>query len=611
MTFTRLKYRSGLNYPGAGLLPALPREDIAAAGDSWLVSFRKPKGRDADRIISRFSAVTRIAPPAGTTAVTLHSLETDSSLAPLIFWDVAHALPVGASIAVIEPAPGARYFDREYFRDGLVLESTSGKARRYRKTASLAAEAGDLDEWTFGIPAGPEDATLLNVCVARILELDIPRKEILLCGRPAANFKYWDYVRIVGEDITAPPVQICKKKNRLASEATFDNLCIIHDRVFLPSNFGAMVRRFGNAFSLTAVQSMYFDDRFNFACRRYSDTGVGLRLASHITEGLARGIDAATSRYAAATLINIESTGFVFANAHRSGPSTYPTGSLYLCKKKVWAQIPQDERLMWTEFEDIEQGERAAGRGIPSRVNPHGLTQSMISRPILSWLGAAQCERRTGSVRTYRTIFEIMPWISRKPLLRKTLEQASLDYAKFMRDWGVASDGTMEPITSAAMSTKRRLRWIAQVVHAVRLPLQRDRLLAFLKDFEKLVISEQVPYEWHQSVANAFVDGGERGIPTLLTSCNELFNHAAQRPKGRIFAKTLEDYLPGSPAGVALGSACSALFLMWNNDNFLALPSGFWWKFRAILGTTPFLRYARDSVPARGEIISRSGATPC
>ena len=32
---------------------------------------------------------------------------------------------------------------------------------------------------------------------ARILELDVPRKEILLCGRPASNFKYWDQVRIV------------------------------------------------------------------------------------------------------------------------------------------------------------------------------------------------------------------------------------------------------------------------------------------------------------------------------------------------------------------------------------------------------------------------------
>jgi hypothetical protein len=611
MTFTRLKYRSKLGYPSANLLPALSDADLQAARNTWLVSFRKPLHGDADRIVPKVSATVRVAPPPGTSDVTLHALEADSPLAPLIFWDIAHALPVGATITVVEPSPGARYFDRDYFRDALALESKTPTVQRYRKVARLDAESGSLDEWTFGIPTGPEDATLLNACVARILELDIPRKEIVLCGRPGANFKYWDYVRIVGEDITAPPVQICKKKNRIASEATFENLCIIHDRVFLPHNFGEMVRKFGNAYSLTAVQSMYFDDRFNFAARRYSDTGVGLRLSSHITEGLARSDAVETSRYSTATLANIESTGFVFANAHRSSPSTYPTGSLYLCKKKVWMRAPQDERLMWTEFEDIEQGERAAALGIPSRVNPHAITQSMISRPILNWLGAAICEKPSGGVRTHRTLFDAMPWIPRKPLLKKTLEQAAVDYAKFMSTWGVAPDANIEPISSATVSTKRRLRWMVQVVHAVRLPLRRDRLLAFLKDFEKLVVSEQVPYGWHVNVANEFAHGGQRGIPFLLSTCQEVFNHASQRPKGRIFAKTLEDYLPSSPAAVLFGSLVSAFFLARRNNDFLVLPAGYWWKVRAILGSTPFVRYARTHVAPRGEIISKTKAVTC
>lgn len=112
---------------------------------------------------------------------------------------------------------------------------------------------------TLAIPTGPEDATLLNACVARILELDVPRKEIpRRLDLAEYLFKYWDQVRIVGEGI-APPVQICKKKNRLCTgSASYANLCIIHDRVFLPSNFREMVHRFGNAFPLTALQSIYF-----------------------------------------------------------------------------------------------------------------------------------------------------------------------------------------------------------------------------------------------------------------------------------------------------------------------------------------------------------------
>jgi hypothetical protein len=75
------------------------------------------------------------------------------------------------------------------------------------------------------IPTGPEDATLLNVAVKRILELNIQEKEILLCGRPGENFKYWDHVRIVGEDISAPPSKF-HEKEPTCSRGTYENLCM-------------------------------------------------------------------------------------------------------------------------------------------------------------------------------------------------------------------------------------------------------------------------------------------------------------------------------------------------------------------------------------------------
>lgn len=608
MQITRLKYRRGLGYPGPSLLPKLTDaaiRDVSLA--DWAITFREREAGSADHVIKKVSAITRIRPPQNARKVALYGLESDSPIAPIILWDVAHFLPVGATIAVYEDKPRDLYYDREYFRGGLEREAARDGVVTYRKAAKLRAESGNLDEWTFGIPTGPEDATLLNACVARILELDIPHKEIILCGRPGPNFKYWEYVRIVGEDITAPPVQICKKKNRIAEEATFENLCIIHDRVFLPSNFGDVVRGFGDAFPLTALQSLYFDDRHNFAVRRYSDAGVGLRLQSHLTEGLSRGDSLQSSRYAPSVLTKIENTGFIFANAHRYSPTTYPTGSLYLCKKSVWSLIPQDENLMWTEFEDIEQGERAARLGIPSRINPLGVTQSMISRPILAWLGAAICEKPAGGDKSYRSIFELMTWIPRKPLIKKTIKQAIVDHARFMANWGIEQDPTIEPTTSAAMTTKRRLRWMIQVVHAARIPLKRERIVAFLKDFEKLVVSEQVPYGWHQNTADAFSKGGANGVTLMIGSCNELFNHAAQRPKGKVFARELTDYFPTSLASVAIGSFFSALFLLRYNNRFTTLPGGFIPKIKAIIASTPFARYATDRATPVGEIVSRCG----
>lgn len=607
MTLTQLKYRRGLGYPGPAMLPKIPEQTHEALrGAQWGVSFRRLEAGRPAAVQRKVSAITRIRPPDGATRVALWGIESDSPIAPIILWDVAHFLPVGAEIAVYEDKAKDLFYDRSYFQGALERQPTKEGVVIFRKAAKLRAEAGCLDEWTFGIPTGPDDATLLNACVARILELDIPRKEIILCGRPGENFKYWDYVRIIGEDITAPPVQICKKKNRIAQEATFENLCIIHDRVFLPSNFGEIVRGFGDFFPLTALQSLYFDDRHNFSIRRYSDAGVGLRLQSHLTEGVARG-NVEASRYAPSVLTKIENTGFIFANAHRYSSTTYPTGSLYLCKKPVWELVPQDERLMWTEFEDIEQGERAARLGIPSRINPLGVTQSMISRPILAWLGAAVCEKPAGGERSYRSIFELMTWIPRKPLIKKTVKHAIADHVKFMSRWGIEADPTIEPATSAAMTTKRRLRWMAQVVHAARIPLKREKIKAFLSDFEKLVVSEQVPYGWHQTTTDAFSKGGANGVTLMIGSCNEIFNHAAQRPRGGIYAKSLKDYFPSSLASVAIGSLFSAWFLMRKNNKFATLPNGFIPKIKAIFASTPFARYATDHVTPMGEIISQNG----
>ncbi len=62
--------------------------------------------------------------------------------------------------------------------------------------------------------------------------------------------------------------------------------------------------------------------------------------------------------------------------------ASYPTGSLYICRKDVWNACPLDESLHWVEYEDIEHALRAS-RGYSNRVNPFGITQSVTSRALL------------------------------------------------------------------------------------------------------------------------------------------------------------------------------------------------------------------------------------
>ena len=64
--------------------------------------------------------------------------------------------------------------------------------------------------------------------------------------------------------------------------------------------------------------------------------------------------------------------------------NAYLMGSLYIFKKSLWGFVPQNEKLFWAEFEDLEQGFYAYNSGIPSRINPYAYTQTLFARVLLT-----------------------------------------------------------------------------------------------------------------------------------------------------------------------------------------------------------------------------------
>lgn len=592
MALIQLRHDKRLGYAAGGrqALPALPDAWSGNATQATVISFRPPAHGRAHRVVRGVHACRRWTDvPAGD--LVLYGLETDSPLAPLILWDLAHAAAVGSRLVVRGESLRPTYLERSYFATGLVLEGSDDDQLVFRKTAALPAERdAGLDRWSFCIPVGPEDATILNAVVRRILELDVPTKEILLCGRPGANFRYFDRVRIVGEDITAPPVQICAKKNRLALEAQYENLCILHDRVFLPLDFHRAVTRFGDHFPLTTFQSLYFDDRFNAVPRRYSDFNVAPRVSAQPTRSLMRDNDPARlSQFAPATLAVTEEQGFYYANPLRHSRHAYATGSLYLCKRAVWLHCPQDETLYWTEFEDIEQGFRADTGGVPSRVNPHGLYQSVIARPLLSISGAVHYETMRGTPKVYRAPLEPLQ-IPRKPLLKMTQEHGQRLLARFAGTH-TAAHVTPHAPANAVLSTRLRARALLHSVHRARVPIQRKAIDRLLTDFEKQVVFDQCPYAWRESMTHLFLQQGGQAVAALVRDNPLLLNQFSQRPKGQVFAAGLKDYFPRRGLGTWLGSCLSALVLTWKNRHLMYLPGHVVSRFRAIWNSTPFEDY--------------------
>lgn len=414
-----------------------------------------------------------------------------------IIWDLAHHLQVGKKIFVIEMNEYDCVLDSDYYSNAFKLIEKNSNFRVYEKTESLAIEKNlGLSSWTFGIPVGPEEPTVLNCCVSRILELGIDDFEIILCGRPHDDFKYFDKVKIVGEDITAPPVHITRKKNEIVKNATKDNLCILHDRLFLPKDFIKAINRYGDMFAFVGFQSFYFADYNNLIPRRYSDFNV-LNDTFNIIQ-FDKQIQKDNLSY------EFVRNGCSYQHCLRADfGRQYLTGSLYICKRALWEYCPQDEDYYWEEFEDVEFGVRASYKGIPCSINPYAFTQSINARSTLHFFGSITTKTILGANKAVRSFSEIIPFLRRKPIFRITQEIAKIKIIQFSRKYNV-DNNIVHIINSTYLNGNNRYRLIFEVV--MKSKIENWNIDGYVNDFFTMLLHEDINVSFKKKIANACRD---------------------------------------------------------------------------------------------------------
>lgn len=146
--------------------------------------------------------------------VALVNVQNDSAFYAHMLWDITHQMPAGGKLYIREKIRCETLLERGYYREAFTESPVSVSGFRvYQKNSPLAASRDKgLTQWSFCIPVGPEEPTFINACVERILQLDIAEKEIILCGTPHPDFRFFEQVKIVGQDIPAPPVHITRKR---------------------------------------------------------------------------------------------------------------------------------------------------------------------------------------------------------------------------------------------------------------------------------------------------------------------------------------------------------------------------------------------------------------
>jgi hypothetical protein len=577
---SRLGVSSGQSGP-------VPLEWSPPQPDATVLSFRPFHGRPHGDFIPAITATTRLLRDFGPHVCT-YALEADSALAPLLLWDIAHALPEGGTVTVAADAQPA-YLARAYYRDGLTAEASGPNWTTFRKTAPLPAERDrGLTRWTFGIPTGPGDATGLNAVVKRILELGVPEFEILLCGRPGKNFRYFDRVTVVGEDIVGTPVPIAAKKNRLAESAKYENLCVIHDRVFLPRDFYAAVTQFGDLFPFTCFQSLWFDDPYNLIGKRYSDYARLLNPAPVLSGLGPAGSDRA---FRPGLITEVERGGFISANPLRYNQGNYCTGSLYMAKRAVWLACPQDGRLGWQQCEDVEHGLRGNAMGVPHRVNPFAFTQSLFARPQMPCRELLY-ETNTGALTKSVNVFEEVR-MRRKPLARVSVAGAHEKLHAFLAKWVPRhyQDVFAAEISRPAADADAWGRQVAVAVYGAAVDFGEENVLEFLRDYESHLVYDTFSMWTRRYLLEHFACFGSLAKDALVERGGVLGNMILYRARGNLFYESMAEYFPERTRSLDWGTWLSARRMARHDGTIIHHPGGRPGFLAGIENSTPYREY--------------------
>ena len=583
MNFIRLVHHKKLKYPAKKQWIPIPRADWErfAGTHDVLLSFRPVEGVRPAREMEQVAAYTRYLDIASQDVqhIVCYELEESSIFYPLVLWDLAHTLPVGGTITIVGENT---WLCRDYYHGAMeLIEEADGVAIWQKLRPLLIEQDAGLDAWTFGIPTGPGDAEGLNAIVERILELDIPQKEILLCGRPGDNFRYWDQVRIVGEDIPYPPVRICAKKNRLAQEAKYPNLCIMHDRVYLPKDFGKAVRRFGDLFGVSGFQSLYFGDRWNCSLVRYSDYGKCniLHFPAMSSSGEEQRVEHENRDVVCSSL------EVWCANPLRISMMNYLTGSCYLAKRALWQAYHQNARLYWEDYEDIEYGQRLWKCGIPSVVNPYDITQSLYGRPLVLGSGVIRYETPSGKVHK-RNYYVPLLQGEKKPAMKMTVEAYRKKYRDFCKAYQCESCDAI-PMKSN-VHVQEFFRVVFAAIYDARVAANPVAVRKFLSAIEKnLLASTLIPFDvviWTKQ----FCEQTEHAKYQFIHWDYWLSVYAVYHGR-RIFMSSVRDFFLSRSFLVWAGTLLSAWRLWWQNGEIFFHRDGFLGYVRSIWNSTPFV----------------------
>lgn len=225
-----------------------------------------------------------------------------------------------------------KILSHDYQKESAILSLT--------KEISILRKDDGIDHWSFGMVTNGVRKDFIEKSIKSIRNLKIPNYEIIICGNYAGEkSKDIKYIEFRERDDRG---WITRKKNIIAKNAAYSNLCIFHDRIVFDRDWYDGMKKFGNNFEVIGcVQKLSNGERagdwFSLGTK-FNDSGFMYKMEQLDYKDWDRYV--------------------------------YISGQITLIKKYIWEEVSWNETIYWQEGEDIEYSSRLTERGYIPRFNP-------------------------------------------------------------------------------------------------------------------------------------------------------------------------------------------------------------------------------------------------
>ena len=209
-------------------------------------------------------------------------------------------------------------------------------------------------KWTFGIiTSGNSNQSIFNIHRSILMQgIDDDYEIIVVGGQPidiegVSHFEF---------DESIKPGWITKKKNIIAQNASFENICLLHDYVYLLEGWYENFLVFGSDWDVCMNSIVNMDGQ------RFRDWVTGTRFCQE------------------------KDIVFLDYEDHSRTSQMYVSGTYFCVKRDFLIENPIDEELAWGQGEDVEWSERILHLGNCNyKCNPNSKVSLMKLKPNIHW----------------------------------------------------------------------------------------------------------------------------------------------------------------------------------------------------------------------------------